>query len=539
MSERIQGFPPPMPTDHSAESRNFDRPPIPDPPPELTLGRGHRVAAGTPQSFDPTALGKMRARTQAPSGFPGPVHITDNRRPPAGPTAPTLRVPPDPHAHRDSGDPGDPGTPGDSSSAATASRPAPAQRPVSPPTAPTPPATRPSPPASQARQSGWAPAEPPPARSSRPRPAPPKDEQPRTRRSISLRHAPGEDAPDPFAGTAGRPGLDALLGATITEPERKLIPDGGWRRIAYDLTGGRWNPGLANAQAEREELIGVLRRPVAGQPKVIVVMSQKGEVGKTTTSVSLGTALAMYGPDSVLVIDVNPDAGSLGVKVQLTTKRTLVDLRDAMLSTARLTAAKFDEYVNRSEFGGLGAIVQQPGKKHLSTQSGGDQVQVSRFSGQELERLLGALRSDYPYKVVIIDCGTDVGGDVAAAAIKAADLLIWPTSPVIDSSVVNAGGLEVLEQIGGEAIVRNAITVFNHKANFRIGDVSPERAEEYRRNEKAFRSYYERVTARTIDVPYDPDLAVGGIYNPQNLKPATERAVLELAAAVKERLLAA
>ena len=152
----------------------------------------------------------------------------------------------------------------------------------------------------------------------------------------------------------------------------------------------------------------------ARRTRVIAIANQKGGVGKSTTAVSLGAALADLG-HRVLVIDLDPQGNAstgMGIKH---------DARDVTIyDILSNDASSIEDAVVASPIRGLFAI---PSTIDLA---GAEIELVSKFSRElRLRRALEPLRATATYDFVFLDCPPSLGL-LTVNALAAAEELIVP-----------------------------------------------------------------------------------------------------------------
>ena len=388
-------------------------------------------------------------------------------------------------------------------------------------------------PAEQARPpERTSPGQAPPADHARPAPEhapadryPPIDQRERTSEGIP----PGRGLPPPEASrdlVAGRPERADRAGrlAGVTSPasgrstataadftaERYLRgqaapPRDGWRRFVYWLTGGRINFGPSPAEQAERQLIARAKAPVAGC-RSIAVISRKGGVGKTTTTLMLGHTFASLRGDRVVALDGNPDAGSLGYRVRRETAATVTNLLADEQEIIRY--ADIRSYTNQAP-------------TRLEVVASDDDPRITTALGEEDYRRAIALLERH-YNLILLDTGTGVLESATKGILQLAEQIVVVMSPSLDSARAASSTLDWLNENGHAELVRNAIAVVN--AVREEGLVEVDRIEEH----------FQGRCRTVVRVPWDPHLSAGAETQVDRLRPVTRRAYLEVAAAVAD-----
>lgn len=344
------------------------------------------------------------------------------------------------------------------------------------------------------------------------------DEPHTTETAPATGSAPGSVPPQPTRATRSASRAAALADAPmpdfISSPglfvrEQKPRPVGGLRGALYNLTGGSLNLGPSARQREEDELARRISRQLQGSYNT-AVLSLKGGIGKTSTTVGVGLTLAEYRGDPPCAIDANPDSGDLVERAlgegiyQQQAPRTISDLLRNVESIDSLTA--------------LARYMHHAGRLHLI--AGEQDPEVSDSLTAEEYLRIRKLISGY-YSVALTDCGTGVTHNAMSGILQSADNLIIAAGYAVSGAKRARSTLHWLASHGYEDLARNAVVVITDK-----DEVSS------RVDKDAIEDHLSGICRQLIAVPHDRGVADGDLVTLDALRPETRRAYREIAAAI-------
>ncbi|BCK52516.1 MinD/ParA family ATP-binding protein [Nocardia wallacei] len=282
-------------------------------------------------------------------------------------------------------------------------------------------------------------------------------------------------------------------------------PRSGWRKAVHKVTGGTINPGESPADIIQRELVERVNQPVRGDYR-IAILSLKGGVGKTTTTVGLGSTFASSRGDRVIAIDANPDLGTLAHRVPRQTRSTVRNLLE-------------DQHISR--YSDVRAHTSQAPSRLEVLASEQDPAVSEAFSEADYRRAINILQQFY--NIILTDCGTGLMHSAMKGVLDLASSLILVTSPAIDGARSASATLDWLEHHGyGKLVERTVVVVNASRRGASTVDLDQLR-----------KLFLDRTRAVQV-VPFDDHLAEGAEIDLELVGKPTRTALLELAAMVAD-----
>nr|WP_286142044.1 MinD/ParA family protein [Mycobacterium sp. D16Q16] len=304
-------------------------------------------------------------------------------------------------------------------------------------------------------------------------------------------------SPDSRQPRLPTPGELGLIRRVQAAPER------GWRRAIHRMTG--INPGESDKANSFKRLTARVNQPVRGDYS-IAVLSLKGGVGKTTTTVGLGSTFAAVRGDRVIAIDANPDFGTLA---QRAPKQSNSTVRDLLL----------DERLSR--YSDIRRHTSQNSSRLEILASERDPATSESFSEADYRSVMQMLKRFY--NIILTDCGTGLVHSAMAGVLAEADSLVLVVSPAIDAARSGLATLDWLSKNGYAHLVPGSVVAVSAA---RPGAVSVD-------IDLLARQFLTRARAVHV-IPYDDHLAQGSEVTLDLVGWKGRQAFLELAASVAD-----
>ncbi|MFD8565989.1 AAA family ATPase [Streptomyces sp. NPDC059639] len=311
---------------------------------------------------------------------------------------------------------------------------------------------------------------------------------------------------DPGAGQQrSAPGAPLGYNAQVELSSDRLLRNQP-KRKNNNKAPSKFKPGAKAAEAERQRKLQLIRTPVMSCYRIAVI-SLKGGVGKTTTTMSIGASLASERQDKILAIDANPDAGTLGRRVRRETGATI---RDLVQNIPHLHS-----YMDIRRF-----TSQAPSGLEIIANDVDPAVSTS-FNDADYRAALDVLGKQYP--IILTDSGTGLLYSAMRGVLDLADQLVIISTPSVDGASSASTTLDWLSAHGYADLVQRSLTVISGVREtgkmIKVDDIV---------------SHFETRCRGVVVVPFDEHLAAGAEVDLDMMRPKTREAYFEIAALIAE-----
>jgi MinD-like ATPase involved in chromosome partitioning or flagellar assembly len=281
-----------------------------------------------------------------------------------------------------------------------------------------------------------------------------------------------------------------------------------WRKTLHSMSGGTVavRSSASDAAADLANADRVNRQ--GGGAKCVAVLSLKGGVGKTTTTIGLGATFSSWRGDRVIAVDANPDFGTLAQRGPNQTQSTVRDL------------LADDEIVRYSD---IRRHTSQSSSRLELLASERDPAVSEAFSEDDYRAVHKVL--DRFYNIILTDCGTGLTHSAMKGVLDTADALIVVASPAVDSARSALATLDWLRHHGYAGLASAATVV-----------VSSARPGAMPVNLDKLTGYFESRVRAVVVIPYDEHLAEGGEISLDLIGRKARQAYMKLAVSVADAL---
>jgi len=296
------------------------------------------------------------------------------------------------------------------------------------------------------------------------------------------------------------------IGREVLRRPAKQPPRSGWRWLVWIVTFGLVNLGESPADVRRAELVARVNQTIRGDYK-IAMLSMKGGVGKTTTTVGLGSTFASLRGDHVVAADANPDRGTLGARIPTQTVATVRDL--------------LNDVPNIHRYSDVRAFTSQAPSRLEVLASERDPHKSEAFSEADYRGALSVLEGFY--NLILTDCGTGLTHSAMRGVLDTADSLVLVSSPALDAAQSADATLNWLDTQGYSHLVDRTVVV-----------ISLARPGASTVNLDQLVAHFDARVRAVQVIPFDMHLAEGSEIDLDRVGVGTREAFVELAAVVAD-----
>lgn len=288
---------------------------------------------------------------------------------------------------------------------------------------------------------------------------------------------------------------------------RKIPPGSGWRKFLYDISLRTINMGESPAERHYRELRGRIARHIR-KHYVIVVVSGKGGVGKTTMTASIGAVFRQCRSENVVAIDAVPGFGTLAGRID------------------ECPPGDYAAVLNDTDVQGYADIREHLGQNAL----GLDVLAGNRASDQSRpllpEMFSGVLsRLRRTHNLILVDTADDVEHPVMKAVFDACDTLVFVSGLTADTALPVTRAIDLLRSMGYHELVSRSMVILNDSRNCADSEAR-----------KYLTERFSQSGASVEFMPYDAHLAKGGIIDVRHEVHARARLRLyEITAALADK----